>query len=157
MTISFFAAGTPQTAGSKKCFVMKIKGKPGTSARDYRGVITDDNEKGDQWKKIVAAECRRVHTGPPLDGPLQMDVTFILERPQGHFGTGKNEGQVKSSAPEHHITRPDASKLLRCLEDALTSVAYHDDGQVVAHHTFKEYGPTPGAKVEIAPFNPALL
>ena len=155
--IKFFAAGTPQTAGSKKGFVVKIKDRPGTSAKDYRAVITDDNEKGEKWKEIVAAECRRVHTGPPLDGPLQMDVTFVLERPQGHFGTGKNEGQVKESAPEHHIIRPDASKLLRCLEDALTSVAYHDDGQIVAHHTFKTYGSNQGAHVEIAPLDPTLL
>lgn len=157
MTLSFFAEGTPQTAGSKKCFVMKIKDRPGTSAKDYRGVITDDNEKGDEWKKIVAACCRQVHTGPPLEGPLQMDVTFTLSRPQGHFGTGKNEGIVKDSAPAHHITRPDATKLLRCLEDALTSIAYVDDGQIVIQNVLKVYGDKPGARVEIGPVDENTL
>lgn len=157
MTIRFTALGIPQTAGSKKGFVIKIKDRPGTSARDYRAVITDDNEKGDAWKEIVAASARQVHTGPPLDGPLQMDVTFTLERPQGHFGSGKNAGQVKSSAPEHHTTRPDSTKLLRCLEDALTGIIYADDGQIVAQHVFKVYGSTPGALVEIAPFVESLF
>lgn len=155
--IRFTAIGKPEPAGSKKCFVMKIAGRPGTSPKDFRGIITDDNPKGEAWKKIVAASARQVHMGPPLDGPLQMDVTFTLERPQGHFGSGKNAGQVKSSAPEHHTTRPDTTKLLRCLEDALTSIIYYDDGQIVAQHVFKVYGPTPGALVEIAPFVESLF
>lgn len=156
-SIRFFAPGVPQTAGSKKCFVMKIKDRPGTSAKDYRGIITDDNPKGEAWKKIVVAYARSVHTGPPLTGPLQMDVTFTLERPQGHLGTGKNAGNVKDSAPEHHTTRPDATKLLRCLEDALTGIAYEDDGQIVLQIVRKEYGTKPGALVEIGPLVETLF
>lgn len=156
-SIRFFAPGDPQTAGSKKCFVMKIKDRPGTSPKDYRGIITDDNPKGEAWKKIVATSARMVHTGAPLSGPLHMDVTFTLERPQGHFGTGKNAGTIKDSAPEHHITRPDTTKLLRCLEDALTGIAYLDDGQIVLQIIRKEYGPKPGALVEIAPLVDSLF
>lgn len=157
MVITFHAAGKPEPAGSKKCFVMKIKDRPGTSARDYRGIITDDNPEGDKWKKIVATQARQVHAGPPLEGPLQMDVTFTLQRPQGHLGTGRNEGTVKDSAPEYPITRPDTTKLLRCLEDALTGIAYVDDGQIVAQHVFKVYGPNPGAEVSIAPYVESLF
>lgn len=155
--IEFFVPGHAETSGSKKCFVMPIPGRPGTSAKDYRGIITDDNPKGKAWMKTVAAYARTVHTGPPLTGPLQMDVTFTLEHPKGHFGTGKNAGTLKDSAPEHHITRPDTTKLLRCLEDALSEVLYADDGQIVCQHVVKEYGPRPGALVRIAPFVETLL
>lgn len=156
-TIRFFAPGKAETAGSKKGFVVPIPGRPGTSAKDYRAVITDDNNHGKKWREIVVAYARSVHTGKPLEGPLQMDVTFTMERPQGHLGTGRNEGQVKASAPNHHITRPDTTKLLRCLEDALTSICYHDDGQIVLQIVRKEYGPKPGALVHIAPYVDSLF
>lgn len=177
-SIRFFASGTPQPAGSKKAFVMRtaaaefLKGATPQSIRTMainlldlllkpeklcRAIVTDDNPKGEAWKKIVAASARMVHTGAPLSGPLQMDVTFTIERPQGHFGTGKNAGTIKDSAPEHHITRPDTTKLLRCLEDALTSICYHDDGQIVLQIIRKEYGPKPGALVEIAPLVDTLF
>jgi Holliday junction resolvase RusA-like endonuclease len=157
ITIRFFAPGTPETAGSKRAFVIPIAGRAGTSAKDYRAVITDDNPKGEKWKKIVAAAAKAVHPGPPLTGPLQIDVTFHLTRPQGHFGTGRNAGILKASAPEHHITRPDATKLLRCLEDALTGVAYQDDGQIIKQIVGKIYDTREGATVEIGPVSEELF
>lgn len=155
--ITFFVPGKAETAGSKKSFVMKIKDRPGTSARDYRAIVTDDNPKGEKWKKIVVYCARQVHTGPPLTGPLQLDVTFTLERPQGHLGTGKNDGKVKESAPEYPTSRPDTTKLLRCLEDGLTGVLWIDDAQIVHQVVSKEYGPKPGARVSVAPFVESLF
>jgi Holliday junction resolvase RusA-like endonuclease len=157
MTITFHAAGKPQTAGSKKAFIIPIPGRPGTSAKDYRAIITDDNPEGEKWKKIVVSYARAVHTGPPLEGPLQLDVIFTLERPKGHFGTGKNDGEVKRSAPEFPTTRPDTTKLLRCLEDGLTGILWTDDSQIVAQHVFKVYGTRQGAQVSVAPYIESLF
>lgn len=156
-TIRFFAPGKAEPAGSKKAFVMKIKDRPGTSVKDYRAIVTDDNPEGERWKKIVALYARTVHTGKPLEGPLQLDVTFTLERPQGHFGTGKNAGNVKDSAPECPIVRPDTTKLLRCLEDGLTGILWIDDAQIVRQIITKQYGPKPGALVEVGPFIETLF
>lgn len=156
-TIRFFAAGKPEPQGSKKAFVMKIEGRPGTSAKDYRAIIVDDNPEGKKWKKIVATTARMVHTGAPITGPLQIDITFTVERPQGHFGTGKNAGNVKGSAPEFPEVRPDVLKLARAVEDSLTGLIYEDDAQIVAEHIFKVYGPKPGALVEVGPFIESLF
>jgi Holliday junction resolvase RusA-like endonuclease len=43
--------------------------------------------------------------------------------------------------------RPDVDKLSRSLMDALTGIAYHDDGQVVALSVRKIYAPTVRARV----------
>lgn len=155
--IEFFVPGTPETAGSKRTFIMKIKDRPGTSAKDYRAIVTDDNPRGEKWKKKCAAMARVAHQGQPLTGPLQLDVTFILARPIGHFGTGKNAGVLKPGAPQYPTVRPDATKLLRCIEDGLTGVLWADDATIVAQHVFKEYGPTEGARVAVAPFEETLL
>lgn len=156
-SIRFFVPGKPEPQGSKKAFVMKIEGRPGTCAKDYRAIIVDDNPEGKKWKKTVALMARTVHTGAPLAGPLQLDIVFTVERPQGHFGTGKNAGNVKTSAPEFPEVRPDVLKLSRAVEDSLTGILYQDDAQIVAEHIFKVYGPKPGALVEIAPFVESLF
>lgn len=177
-SIRFFAPGKAEPAGSKKSFTMRseraafLKGATRESIRTMtpdqidlllhpeklcRSIVTDDNPEGEKWKKIVAAYARTVHTGAPLSGPLQLDVTFTLERPQGHFGSGKNAGNVKDSAPEFPIVRPDTTKLLRCLEDGLTGVLWIDDAQIVRQVVSKEYGPKPGALVHIAPYVESLF
>jgi Holliday junction resolvase RusA-like endonuclease len=37
------------------------------------------------------------------------------------------------------VVMPDATKLLRGLEDALTGVVWHDDAQIVSQHVEKRY------------------
>ena len=76
-----------------------------------------------------------------LTGPIMVDVTFEVARPQSHYGTGRNEGKLKPSSPEHLITRPDyVDKGLRLLLDALDIAGVIvDDSQVVQAHSRKRY------------------
>lgn len=56
----------------------------------------------------------------PLNGPLALEVIFELPRPK--------------SAPKRVLypsTKPDLSKLIRAVEDALTGIAYVDDARIV--------------------------
>ncbi|MCR4339570.1 MAG: RusA family crossover junction endodeoxyribonuclease [Gemmatimonadaceae bacterium] len=73
-----------------------------------------------------------------------------MQRPAGHYGTGRNAGTVRPCAPEWPTTKPDADKLTRALLDALTGVAYVDDSQVVHLGIRKEWALTgPGTRVEV--------
>jgi Holliday junction resolvase RusA-like endonuclease len=72
-------------------------------------------------------------------------VDFYLSRPKAHRGA---KG-LKPSAPHHHTTKPDTTKLLRCLEDALTNVIWRDDTQVVRQHVSKNYGDPERTEVRI--------
>jgi len=74
-----------------------------------------------------------------------------MPRPKYHFGTGRNAGKLKDNAVYWCETTPDALKLTRSTEDALTGIAWKDDKQVVDLHVKKIYGERPGAIIRIIP------
>lgn len=141
--LAFEVYGKPQPAGSKRAFQ-----NPSTG----RIVVTDDNAKSKPWQAVVAdaaLEATMVDgvIGELLDGPLGLAVVFSVLRPKGHFGSGRNAGVIKDSAPEWPTVKPDATKLLRGLEDALTGVVWRDDAQVVEQAVTKRYADREGARV----------
>jgi Holliday junction resolvase RusA-like endonuclease len=135
--VEFFVPGVPAPGGSKKAFVV-----------NGRAVVKDDAKHNRGWRATVALAAREAMAGrPPLEGPLAMAFVFVQARPRGHFGTGRNAGTVRDSAPDFPATRPDALKLARSTEDALTGICYRDDAQTVALFVFKVYGDSPGCLV----------
>jgi len=77
----------------------------------------------------------------PKDVPLDLYVLYTIERPKSHYGTGKNAGVVKASAPAYPTGKPDADNLLKLLCDALNCQLWHDDAQVVDVRIGRRYGP----------------
>jgi Holliday junction resolvase RusA-like endonuclease len=75
---------------------------------------------------------------------------FVLARPRSHYGTGRNADRLRATAPAWPCSRPDATKLLRAVEDALTGVVWRDDGQVVVQTARKVYGWPERAEVCVA-------
>jgi Holliday junction resolvase RusA-like endonuclease len=145
--VAFFVRGKPQPAGSKRAFPIKRKGGGVGVA------VTDDNPKTKGWQGEVgyagALAMEAIGATVPWDGPLGLAVTFTLRRPKGHFGTGRNARKLKKSAVPRPITKPDATKLLRAIEDALSGVVWTDDAQVVEQLATKRYGEPEGAHVEV--------
>jgi len=130
LIVCFEVLGLPQPAGSKRAFV-----------RAGRAVVVDDNPASRGWKQHVQSAAREAYAGAPLTGPLAVRVVFLLPRPAGHYGTGRNAGTVRASAPVAPAVKPDALKLARAVEDALTGVVYRDDAQTVDLHVVKRYAP----------------
>lgn len=147
-TISFFCAGKPEPGGSKRAFVPKGW---------KRAIVTDANSKAKGWKEIVRIEAHRAYQGQPLIGPLQLDITFTVLRPKNHYGTGKNADKVKDSAPAFPTSKPDATKLTRSTEDALTGILWIDDAQIVCQHITKAYGDRQGALIEVSHYTEPLF
>lgn len=141
-TITFIVRGTPQSAGSKNGFPIRRKdGSIGVA-------MTDSNPNSKGWMLTVADEARK-HFAAPLKGPLSLHVVFGMPRPKSHYRSGKYAGLLKDAAPLHTITKPDTTKLVRCLEDALTGIAWKDDSQVAQQQAEKIYVDTPQALVTI--------
>jgi Holliday junction resolvase RusA-like endonuclease len=139
MSVVYFTVyGVAAPAGSKTVGF----GKGGQHfVRDSSG------KRGSDWRRNVAqAAGIAMHEAEllPLEGPLYLIVTFWVPRPKGHFGV---KG-VKPSSPEHPTTRPDVTKLLRGVEDAMSGIVYRDDAQIVHQVATKKYG-TP-ARCDIA-------
>ena len=133
--------GKPATAGSKRAFHSKKTGKTW---------ITDDCTRGKEWRATVrAAAVEQRLTAELYRGPILLLVRFHLARPKSHYRTGKNAGSLKDSAPAFPTTKPDTTKLLRAIEDALTGIIWEDDAQVVFQIVSKAYASLPGATVRV--------
>lgn len=134
----FTVYGEPQPAGSKRGFY-----RPGLGVR-----VVDANPKAKDWKGQVAREGALAMDGNPmLRCPIVAHFTFFRPRPKAHYGTGRNAAILKRSAPALPAGRPDALKLARAVEDALSGVVYSDDALIVREHLIKEWGEP--ARVEI--------
>jgi Holliday junction resolvase RusA-like endonuclease len=138
--VTFWIPGTPATAGSKRGFVVPKTG---------RVVVTEDCRRSRPWRATVAGIAAGLFPDGPLDGPLAVTFEFALARPKGHYRTGRNAHLVRPSAPAHPTSKPDTTKLVRAVEDALTSVAWRDDAQVVEQRATKRYARAPGVRVTI--------
>ena len=136
--LRFFVPGLPQTAGSKRAFRLKT-GKI---------VVTDANPKGREWRAVIVDMARQaVGNGVALLlGPLTLELKFGVPRPKGHYG---KHGLLKS-APQWPAKRPDLTKWIRCVEDALTGVIWHDDAQIVEQYAVKRYSDVPGVEVFVS-------
>ena len=132
-TIQFFVEGKPATAGSKQPYL--YAGKDGKQ----HAAMAPANKRQKPWMSHVASTARDSYKGPVLKCPIQMTIDFIFFRPKSHFGTGRNSDVLKPSAPIYHIIKPDAIKLARAIEDALTGIIWHDDSQVFDTHPVKRY------------------
>lgn len=143
--VAFVVPGVAAPAGSKRGFPRRGGGGV---------IITDASKRTKPWQAAVAAAAADAMSGPLLAGPLELCLTFTVPRPAGHFGTGRNAGKVRDSAPALPTVKPDVTKLVRAVEDALTGVVWRDDSQVVSTHAHKVYGEPAGCAVEVLSLEP---
>lgn len=152
--IEFTAFGLSQPAGSKRAFALRRK--DGSIVTRPGGApvvsVTDDNPKSKGWKDTVAWAAREAL--PPgahalLSGPLKVEFTFFRQRPKGHFrkdGSLSTEGLSKP----YPTSKPDALKLARAAEDALTGIVWTDDALIVTEVLRKRWGDPPRMYVKIS-------
>lgn len=135
--LSFVVPGKAQPAGSKRAFpYRKVDGGLGVR-------VSDDNPRARSWKGdvIVYARQAMLEQGWTMqDGPLELHVIFTRVRPASHR---KRDGALSSEGLRHAhpTTKPDCTKLLRGLEDAMTEAGvWTDDARVVLQVVEKAWG-----------------
>ena len=135
MPVTFTVVGTPATKGSARAVRDKRTGR----AR----LIPSESDKNKRDQKAWATAvgwAARMAMRVPVDGPV---LVIVLLR-------------IKTADPKrdgaHHAVngRQDIDKLLRCTLDALTGIAYHDDGQIAQVIATKRWTTgEPGAEITI--------
>lgn len=90
-------------------------------------------------EQVVEAAQLMAFEMPGRDVPLAASCIFYRPRRKGHYGSGRNERVLKDSAPAFPIAPPDATKLWRGFEDALTGVVWPDDSRVVRQLIQEEF------------------
>lgn len=151
--------GDPKPAGSKVSGVAYRKGEGGGKVPVMRNgkivTFTKDSsgDKGKAWRNAVADIGAGALEGEDLfSGPLYVELTFLLRRPQSHFGSGRNAARLKDSAPLYPASRPDVLKLARGVEDSLSGVLWRDDSLIVSgpyEKVYAEPGEAVGVEVRV--------
>lgn len=135
--VEFTAFGTALPAGSKRLGV----------ASNGRRFVRDDNPNTSEWKRTVAQAAGAAMNGRPLlDGALTLVIQVYRPRPQSHYG----KNGLRPAAPPFPTTRPDITKLVRAIEDALTGVLARDDSQFVEVLGIKRYGEPARVEVKVS-------
>lgn len=143
--IEFFVPGAPAPGGSKSPYLNKNTGRIN---------LAPASKKTKDWRAVVRLAAEAAYDGPLLTGPISLSIIFVMPRPKNHYGTGRNAGMLKASAPYWHTKTPDRTKLIRSTEDALKHVIWNDDSQVCAGRVQKVYGDKPGARIVIQDLRP---
>lgn len=147
MEIRFFVPGIPKPGGSKRVFTNPKTGKP----------IMVDMSKNKDWKASVSLAAKEAMNGRGLmSGPLAVEINYYMPRPKYHY---RANGQLKGNAPVYHEIEPDADKLTRSTQDAMTGVVWRDDGQIAILRVIKFYdreqGLGCGAGITVRELQPA--
>lgn len=120
-------------------FQLTVHGTPapqGSKNKSASGALYESSAAVKPWREAVkfAALDALAHDEAwhALSEPVRLEVTFTLRRPKHHYGTGRNDGVLKASAPQHPIGTPDLDKLIRSTQDALKDAGVLRDDSVVA-------------------------
>ena len=117
----------------------------GTGVRLH--VETYDPAKKD--KQTFAEIVQEQAPEKPIDVPVMLEMNFYMPRPKAHFGTGRNEGKLKDTAPEWCGTKPDIDNLAKFVQDALNKIFYRDDSLICSTICRKIYSMRPRTEVII--------
>jgi len=131
-----------------KVIKFTVDGVPQAQMRRVKTKWTNYDPSADNKKDFLQlAYDKRPET--PILGAVILTIKFVLPRPNAHFGTGKNAGILKASAPTKHIKKPDEDNLVKLVKDALNKTYWKDDAQVWKGNYTKVYGKTPRTEVTI--------
>ena len=148
--LTLFVPGIPRPGGSKTATVIRRKGGEIVMKNGRPLITTRDDAKGNaEWKQNVKFFARQAFESTPIANPMRVTITFVMPRLKGHFGSGRNAGVLKASAPHFHTVKPDGTKLMRSTEDAMTGIVWLDDALIVEQHVVKVYGDKPGAEITV--------
>lgn len=81
---------------------------------------------------------------PPLGKPLSLQILFIMPIPESF-----SEKKRKALNGKPHVKTPDLDNLLKFFMDCANGILWKDDAQVYWINAGKQYGESPGTRVEI--------
>lgn len=145
--IAFFVPGIPRPQGSKRLVGWK-SGRP-HMIESSRGLA--DWRRDVTLYAMAAKGANRAEVERIFAEPIALAATFVVPRPESHL---RKDGLLRPGAKRSPTGKPDLSKYLRAIEDAITGVLWRDDAQVVRATVSKRYGAEPGAHIEVSEENP---
>lgn len=123
------------------------KGRP-RFVRAGRYVRTYTPDETASYENLIKLEYER-HCSPTFfdrEMPVSIIVTAYYGIPKS---TSRKKRELMIIGEIRPMKKPDADNVLKLVEDALNTVAYHDDAQIVSATVRKYYSEIPRLEVEI--------
>lgn len=98
---------------------------------------------------IASAAMDAMGDAPPMEGPVAMMVTAIMEIPKSWSKKAIAAAETGFTAP---TKKPDADNILKLIGDSLNGIVFRDDSQVVSATVSKAWGRIPKTIVTIGPY-----
>ena len=137
----------------KKAVVLEARNKTtGKTERFYRkkDLFMHNYDPSYRVKRDISRIIGALAPVPPWRGPIRVDRYYYFPYLRGHYGTGRNAGNVKVTAPIWKGTRPDVDNFDKLLFDVISGLFIKDDGQIAAGIQIKQYSEVPRTEVYIS-------
>ena len=87
-----------------------VRGKPapqGSKVSTRFGGMREASQFVMPWRNQIVSACieQKINNGQIIENPVEIFIDFLFHRPQGHYRSGRNEGNLKPSAPNYPTTR----------------------------------------------------
>lgn len=152
--VRFSAVGVPQPQGSKVGQIVgrRVRYRGAHAIVDPKVLLTEQadmstktmgRDRLKKWRGQVASAAMKamleLKVATPTWRAVVLSAEFVLARPQSHY-TSKGDLTLSARRDHPHPGKPDLSKLIRAVEDALSGIVYGDDSQVQRYgDVFKRY------------------
>jgi Holliday junction resolvase RusA-like endonuclease len=121
--MNFFVLGLPKPQARPRAF------KRGKHASVY--------SPSTEWKESVKYAAAQQE--PIQAEALEVHLNFYFDRPDSHYGTGRNSDKLKPSAPEYHTKRPDVDNLAKAVLDACQDAGLFKDDSAIVGLTIEKF------------------
>jgi Holliday junction resolvase RusA-like endonuclease len=115
------------------------------AGRYIRAYVPQKSEEKDFIDKLMP----QLNGHKILEGPVEVVLWFGMPRPKSHYGTGRNSGKLKKSAPEHPGIKPDIDNFIKFVFDLFNDRVWEDDKLVVRTMCEKAYAEEPRTEILI--------
>jgi len=134
MSIQFMIPGIPVA-----------KGRPRFTKT---GIVYTPKKTKEAEAHIMAHAAIRMKEARPLLGPLTLRVNFYMPIPESY---SKKKTELANNGKIFPAKTPDASNLLKLVEDSLNGVCWSNDSQIVSLSANKYYSDEPRTVVTVMP------
>lgn len=98
-----------------------VKGKDGCV---FASNFTPKRDPVNYFKATVRMAAESAYSGPPLEGPIGVELSFVFPRPKGKVWKKKAMPRLE------HTSKPDVDNLFKSVADALSGLLWRDDAQI---------------------------
>lgn len=108
-------------------------------------ISTYTPEKTRTYETLIKDAARQaMGASEPLETPVSLYLYIRVPIPAS---ATKKRLQAIADGSEKPTKKPDASNILKSVEDGMNGVVYHDDSQIINIHVSKVYSSLPGVDI----------